>query len=112
MVREVNLHQFAEAHTGGAFVLDVRETAEYVAGHVPGAKLVPLRSVRARLGEVPRGERVYVICASGNRSLTAASWLTAAGHDAVSVAGGTTGWLRSGRVVVHGLSEHAVEESR
>lgn len=105
MVREVTLPQFAQAHADGAFVLDVREAAEYVTGHVPGAKLVPLSTLHARLDEVPRGERVYVICASGNRSRTATSWLTSAGRDAASVAGGTSGWVGSGRAVVFGPKE-------
>jgi rhodanese-related sulfurtransferase len=37
----------------GALVVDVREPSEYLAGHVPGAKLLPLAAVPARLGELP-----------------------------------------------------------
>ncbi len=102
MVPEIDLQTFAAAHADGAFVLDVREPHEYVAGHVPGAQLLPLAHVHARLADVPKGEPVYVICASGNRSKTAASWLRAAGIDAVSVAGGTGGWTGQGRPVVRG----------
>ena len=42
---------------------------------------------------------MYVICASGNRSRAMADLLVAAGFDAVSVAGGTRGWLESGRAL-------------
>jgi rhodanese-related sulfurtransferase len=45
---------------------------------------------------------IYVICASGGRSLRAASALVASGLDALSVAGGTNGWAESGRPVVAG----------
>jgi rhodanese-related sulfurtransferase len=45
---------------------------------------------------------VYVICASGNRSLTAADRMSRAGIDAYSVAGGTNGWARTGRPLVTG----------
>jgi rhodanese-related sulfurtransferase len=69
----------------------VREPLEYVAGHVPGARLVPLAQVPARLRDRPPGAPVYVICATGNRSKTAAGWLRNAGVDAGSVAGGNLG---------------------
>jgi rhodanese-related sulfurtransferase len=45
---------------------------------------------------------VYVICATGNRSLTAADFLARAGVDAWSVAGGTAGWQRAGHQVIRG----------
>lgn len=102
MVPEIDIAAFAAAHADGAFVIDVREPYEYVSGHVPGALLVPMARVHASIGELPRAERVYVICQSGNRSYTAAGWLRSAGIDAVSVAAGTGGWLRQGRPVVVG----------
>ncbi len=98
---ETDVDEFALRHHE-TFVLDVREAAEYVAGHVPGAVLIPLGELDGRLGELPRGGTVHVICASGNRSLRAARELIAAGFDAVSVAGGTSGWIRSGRPVLTG----------
>jgi rhodanese-related sulfurtransferase len=101
-MREVDLAVFAAAHTTGAVVIDVREPEEYVAGHVPGARLMPLGRLAQHLAEVPAGQRVYVICASGNRSLVAANLLARAGVDAVSVAGGTGGWQRTGRSVTFG----------
>ena len=106
-MREVTLTAFAAAHAGGAVVIDVREPFEYVAGHVPGARLVPL----ARLGEIrselPRTEPVYVICASGNRSLAAVDVLARAGIQAYSVAGGTGAWALAGKPVVYGARQHA-----
>lgn len=45
---------------------------------------------------------VYVICATGNRSLSAAQVHEARGINAWSVAGGTKGWQVSGRPVVTG----------
>lgn len=109
MVPEIDLSSFAAAHADGALVLDVREPVEYVEGHVPGAVLLPLAQVLARAAELPRGETVYVICASGNRSKSAADWLRSVGVDAVSVAGGTGGWRRQGRPVV--LGPHANESA-
>ena len=102
MVPEIDLQTFAAAHADGALVVDVREPYEYSAGHVPGAQLLPMAGVHARIGDLPKGEAVYVICASGNRSNTAAGWLRSAGIDAISVAGGTGGWIGQGRAVVRG----------
>ncbi len=100
--REVTLTDFAEALAAGGAVIDVREPMEYRAGHVPGAVLMPLRSVPEKLAEVPTGQPVYVICASGNRSLQATDFLRSKGIEAYSVAGGTSGWAAGGREIVTG----------
>jgi rhodanese-related sulfurtransferase len=99
---EVDLPTFAAVYRGGALVIDVREPGEYAAGHVDGAVLMPLGDVGARAAELPRSVPVYVICASGNRSRTAAGYLVGVGIDAWSVAGGTAAWLRAGHPVVRG----------
>ncbi len=101
-MREVDLATFARAQEAGAVVIDVREPMEYVMGHVPDARLLPMGRVADSVAELPREVPVYVICATGNRSLTAADFLARAGVDAWSVAGGTTEWARSGRPIVRG----------
>ncbi|WP_406043384.1 rhodanese-like domain-containing protein [Micromonospora sp. NBC_00898] len=101
-MQEVNLADLAATHADGAAAVDVREPFEYVEGHVPGARSVPLGQLPAVVGDLPRNRPVYVICASGNRSLSAAQFLARAGIDARSVSGGTGGWVRSGRAVVTG----------
>ena len=111
MVPEVDLATFL-AHADGAFVLDVREPGEYRAGHVPGARLLPLAAVPARLGELPTDRPVFVICATGNRSLTAAAWMQRAGIDAWSVSGGTSAWARAGHPVATGPGQAATDGAR
>jgi len=90
-MREVSLNAFAAAHAGGAIVIDVREPYEYTDGHVPGAWLVPMGRLAQVRSQLPRTEPVYLICASGNRSLAAADFLAQSGIQALSVAGGTGG---------------------
>ncbi|MFI6408680.1 rhodanese-like domain-containing protein [Streptomyces sp. NPDC050548] len=107
MAREVTQEAFKVAWADGALVVDVREADEYAAGHVPGARLMALRTVPARCGELPTDRPVFVICASGNRSRTAADRMTSRGLDAYSVAGGTSAWARAGRPVAAGSHEHA-----
>ena len=107
MAREVTQEAFAAAWADGGLVVDVREVDEYAAGHVPGARLMPLRTVPAQCVELPADRPVFVICASGNRSRTAADRMNSRGIDAYSVAGGTSTWARAGRPVAAGPVEHA-----
>src|SRR3546814_10786784 len=49
-------------------VLDVRTQAEFDAGHVPGAVLIPHDQLAQRLDEVPVDREVVVYCHSGRRA--------------------------------------------
>ncbi len=99
---QATLEQFAAAHADGAAVIDVREPGEYVGGHVPGAVLMPMGQLPSRTGDLDRSRDVYVVCASGNRSGAMTDYLVHAGFKALSVAGGTSAWVASGRPVVTG----------
>ena len=89
----------------GIVLIDVREDDEYADGHVEGAHLMPLATVPERVDEVPTDSTVYVICALGGRSAKAVEFLRRNGVDAVNVAGGTNGWVDSGRPVIRGNSQ-------
>ncbi|WP_062347228.1 rhodanese-like domain-containing protein [Herbidospora yilanensis] len=80
----------------GAYLLDVRELDEWRAGHAPSATHIPLGQLQNRVGEVPQGEPVYVICRVGGRSAQAATWLNHVGWEAVNVGGGMQSWAASG----------------
>ena len=101
-MREVSIHDLSEALDTGAVVVDVREPDEYAEGHVPTAVHIPMGHLPARVGELDRSQPVYVICASGNRSAEVTNYLTSAGFDAASVAGGTTAWAKAGRPIQKG----------
>ncbi|MFK5634353.1 MULTISPECIES: rhodanese-like domain-containing protein [unclassified Ornithinimicrobium] len=102
MTQTITMPSFLARHADGAFVLDVREPAEYVGGHVPGAVLAPMSRITSSLGPVPKDRTVHVICQSGNRSRSMADLLVALGYEAVSVDGGTSAWVAAGRPVVMG----------
>ncbi|MFD0274650.1 rhodanese-like domain-containing protein [Kitasatospora sp. NPDC127111] len=97
MVRELGIEAFVAARVQGALVLDVREGFEFAAGHVPGARWIPLGMLAGGLASLPRGRPVMVVCASGNRSRVGAELLTRAGFDAAFVRGGVAAWSLSGR---------------
>jgi hydroxyacylglutathione hydrolase len=90
----------AQLATGaGPRVLDVRESAEWNAGHVAGAHLQSYRQLEQRMADLPfaRDEPVAVICHSGARSSTAASLLRRHGFTDVSnVTGGMVAWREAG----------------
>lgn len=102
MVSTTDIDTLASLHQQGAPLIDVREPHEYIAGHVPGARLIPLGDVASAPDIAPEGTTVFVICASGNRSKSACRALEARGIPAVSVDGGTRAWAASGRPVVTG----------
>ncbi|MCK4177755.1 rhodanese-like domain-containing protein [Aciditerrimonas ferrireducens] len=103
MAEEIDVRTLAAlTETEEPFILDVRRPEEYVEAHVPGARLVPLDELPARLQELPSERPLVVICASGGRSLQAADWLAAHGREAVSVAGGTRAWAEVGLPVHRG----------
>jgi rhodanese-related sulfurtransferase len=81
----------------GAWLLDVRERDEWVAGHAPGARHIPLGELGARVAEIPQDQDIYVICRSGIRSGRAAQALAGAGWTAINVAGGMQDWAVAGR---------------
>jgi rhodanese-related sulfurtransferase len=93
---EIQLDQLPEERV----LLDVREDDEWNAGHAPDAVHVPMTELAARLDELPDAAPLYVICRSGGRSARVTEYLNANGWDAVNVAGGMSGWERSGRPLV------------
>ncbi|MBD0693046.1 sulfurtransferase [Streptomyces sp. CBMA123] len=85
------------AHTGAAVLLDVREAAEFTAGHAPGALHLPLVGLAAGVGLPPEavGRTVLTVCRSGHRSQRAAELLAARGVEALNVTGGMNAWARA-----------------
>lgn len=98
-VPEIDLPDLPDPLPAGSVLLDVREDDEWAAGHAPGAVHVPMTDLAARLGDLPDGDPIYVICRSGGRSARVTEFLNAQGWEAVNVAGGMLEWSRAGRPV-------------
>lgn len=80
----------------GVPLIDVREPDEYAEAHVPGALLVPLVELPERLGAIPIGQPVDLICRSGARSQHAGEFLLGQGYLPRNVTGGTDAWIGAG----------------
>jgi rhodanese-related sulfurtransferase len=78
-------------------LIDVREHTEYALEHIRGAQLMPLWRLDA--SALPRGKRIVLCCASGNRSQTAARRL---GFEGIAhLEGGLAAWRAAGLPTVH-----------
>jgi molybdopterin/thiamine biosynthesis adenylyltransferase/rhodanese-related sulfurtransferase len=103
-IQEVDPSEVHELIDEGVAVIDVRETDEFSAGHLPRAKHVSRSYLETRIeGVVPdRSTQVIVYCQSGNRSAYAARTLTEElGYEHVrSMTGGITLWKDRGYEVV------------
>jgi rhodanese-related sulfurtransferase len=72
----------------GAIVIDVRTTAEYNSGAIPGSKNIPLQSITNRAAEIKKWDKpVILCCASGMRSGSAAAILKGKGIEAMNGGG-------------------------
>ena len=81
-----------------AVVVDIREAADYAAGHIAAARSVPLAQLEGAR-ELPTNKTLplIVVCATGARSGGAAARLRKLGHaGAVSLAGGMAAWREAG----------------
>jgi glyoxylase-like metal-dependent hydrolase (beta-lactamase superfamily II)/rhodanese-related sulfurtransferase len=87
----------------GRRILDIRQDAEFAAGHVPGAEHVELGSLAAVADHLENGPTV-LMCGHGERAAGAASLLERAGHrDLAVLVGGPDDWAsRTGRPLESG----------
>jgi rhodanese-related sulfurtransferase len=94
---QISVAQALDKYHSGAFILDVRTSAEWTQGHIPGSILIPLDQLSGRLSEVPRDRDVVVVCQTGVRSAQGLQILQQAGFTrAVSMTGGMVAWQAAG----------------
>ena len=92
-IQDIFAQELQQWRQRGAHIIDVREPWEYAQGHLPGARNIPLGefAVQGARLEGP----IVLVCASGNRSSSAAQYLAALGkQDVANLAGGTFGYAQ------------------
>ena len=82
--------------------LDVREDDEWEAGHIAGARHIPLGELGGRAAELPKGRPIVAVCRSGARSAAAVRGLKQLGYDAENLDGGVTAWTKAGLPLIDG----------
>lgn len=81
-----------------AVLVDIREAAEYGAGHIPNAKHIPQGELQGRLKELEKfkAKPLIVACNSGTRSQGAGALLQKSGFGEVySLQGGISAWRQA-----------------
>ncbi|OJW95033.1 rhodanese-like domain-containing protein [Thiobacillus sp. 65-1402] len=74
-------------------LLDVREPWEWNLCHLPGAILIPMHELPARLQELDKDAETVLICHHGVRSFHAARYLETLGFgNVVNLSGGVAAW--------------------
>jgi hydroxyacylglutathione hydrolase len=99
-VPDVQPDALQAALDAGAEVVDVRNSSEFAAGHLPGAVNVPLGRLAERLDELPRDRPLVVHCQGGGRAGVAIGLLASHGFaDLHHLAGDYGGWSKADRPV-------------
>ena len=78
-------------------LIDVRELAEYEAGHIEGARHLELLELSSQASTVERERPIVFYCRVGSRSEMAAQAFRASGYEAYSMSGGLVRWVEEGR---------------
>ncbi|MEZ2717045.1 rhodanese-like domain-containing protein [Niallia circulans] len=92
IVKTVNQDEFRQGYRK-AQLIDVREPNEYEAGHVLGARNIPLSQLKMRKSEIRPDKPVYLYCQNGMRSGRAAQFLYRKGYkDLTQLEGGFKKW--------------------
>ncbi|MBP8133378.1 MAG: rhodanese-like domain-containing protein [Zoogloea oleivorans] len=104
-IQEVSLAETDAAIRAADVLLDVREAAEYAAGHLPGAVHVARGLLEFKLSSTPeldnRDLNIVLYCKTGGRAALAASTLHEMGYMQVrSIAGGFDAWEAAGKPVM------------
>lgn len=81
-----------------ATVIDVRSFAEYEAGHITGARHIPMDQIANKLAQLEdlKNEALLVVCQSGLRSTAACKQFKQAGFTRISnLDGGMNAWTEA-----------------
>ena len=92
------------SETKDLVLIDVGTPGDFAEGHIPGSISLPLgASFEGKSKNLSKGKTYILICPTGRRSATAATFMIQKGFEKVySLKGGITGWLRKGFQVAKG----------
>lgn len=105
MIHEISLQDAEQAIRVADVLIDVREADEFMAGHLPGAVLIPRGLLEFKLTGTPalsgRDLNVVLYCKTSGRAALAAQVMQSMGYlNVASIAGGFDAWAAAGKPVV------------
>ena len=80
--------------------LDVRDPAEFAAGHAPDAHSVPVDELEMHRFALPMNRRLVAMSRTGERGADATVELREMGFQAVNYDGGLEAWVAAGGAIV------------
>jgi len=97
-IRQISAPELSDLlQRGEATAVDVRGASEWMSGHLPGVRNIPVGYLSEHLAELPRHVPLVVQCQSGARSAIASSVLRANGFTSVlNLTGGIASWVQAG----------------
>ena len=103
-IQQIDIPATGAHFTAGGAVIDVRESGEYLAGHLPGAVNIPRGVLEFKIGDnatlANKNLPIVLYCKTGGRAALAAVNLQRMGYGQVrSLTGGFDGWVSGGQKV-------------
>ncbi|MDH7497497.1 MAG: rhodanese-like domain-containing protein [Syntrophomonadaceae bacterium] len=96
MVEMADAKPRMEAREGGLVIVDIRPSASYQLGHIPGSINLPLADLVDGLSRLPLDRPLYIVCRLDAMSAYATALLRLLGYDAWLVQGGVPAWTEAG----------------
>ena len=88
-MENVQIYQDIDSFPENAVLIDLREEDDYAAGHIPGARRIPLGSLREEIRRIARfNTPILLYCYTGKKSAQAAELLQSRGYENARNIGG------------------------
>ena len=103
----ISIYELLQASRSGhqLEIVDVRSETEFAAGHIPGAKCIPLQQLPLRHADLVDGDLVLV-CEAGTRASIAQKNLNRRSGRVFVLDGGMRAWREAGQPVIAPLGTY------
>lgn len=93
-MESITIEELETSERTDCCIIDLRPEEQYRRGTFPGAVNIPMEQFEERKAEIRKGQTVYLLCHTGERSQTYAKELREEGYEAVNVSGGYRAYLK------------------
>lgn len=91
------------AEQGKIYLVDVRQSKDFIVGHIPGAINIPFQDLGKKFDTLPKDKQIVVYCYSGQSAGMAVALLKINGLDALTLSNGYPDWEKNKFPVAKGL---------